>query len=352
MTMLDLNRTLGLIRGALLDPEATWRSYLPEAGNWQKTALLLTGPLIVAAAVIAYLMGLFSGPSLLGMFRPTIGSTITTIIFGAIAAGVVAFVVSWLAGVFGGKRSFAHGLAATTLAFVPGYLGQALSGLVWIGGLLTLGLLIYALVLLWRIIPIYLEVPQRKRGPHYALSLLVSIVVMIILGGLLGGAGMSPGPEPEAERDIPATPGSGLFGGLARQGELIALAEEDRYTPPGDGKLTEAQVKAFIRVMSRAGEMRAEQEQRLKQMAERAETEKDFSMGDLGDMMSGVTSVVGLQTAEIEVVKSAGGNWAEHQWVREALRQAWVKKDLNDAVAHNYALYQKYQDQLADIISR
>ncbi len=50
--------------------------------------------------------------------------------------------------------------------------------------------------------------------------------------------------------------------------------------------------------------------------------------------------------AEMEVVKSGGGNWAEHQWVKEQLRIASIQKDLNDAVKHNYALYQKYADQL------
>lgn len=47
----------------------------------------------------------------------------------AIAASVVAFIVSALAGMFGGKASFAHGLATTSLAFVPGHLGQALNWL-------------------------------------------------------------------------------------------------------------------------------------------------------------------------------------------------------------------------------
>ncbi len=44
--MFDLKRTLDLINGALFDSEPTWRAYLPEAGDWQKTAFLLTGPLI------------------------------------------------------------------------------------------------------------------------------------------------------------------------------------------------------------------------------------------------------------------------------------------------------------------
>ena len=91
---LDLNRTLTLVRGALLDPEGTWRGYLPEAGDWQKTALLLTGPLIIGAVVIAYLLGLLTGGSFFGLFRPTIVSSIMNIILGAIAAAVVALIVS------------------------------------------------------------------------------------------------------------------------------------------------------------------------------------------------------------------------------------------------------------------
>ena len=54
--MIDLSRTLSLVKGGIFDPEKTWRDYLPEAGNWQKTALLLTGPLVVFAAIVAYLL--------------------------------------------------------------------------------------------------------------------------------------------------------------------------------------------------------------------------------------------------------------------------------------------------------
>ena len=113
--MVDLKRTLTLITGGMFDPEQTWRNYLPEAEDWQKTVFLLTGPLIIFAAVAAYVFGfLGSGISLFGGFRPTIVSTILTIITSAIGAAVVAFVVSALAGAFGGKNNFALGLAATT----------------------------------------------------------------------------------------------------------------------------------------------------------------------------------------------------------------------------------------------
>jgi hypothetical protein len=353
--MFDPNRTLQLVKGALFDPEVTWHGYLPEAGDWKKTAILLTGPLIVATALIAYVFGLlFSGASAFG-FRPTVVSTLIGMLGGAVAITIVAYILSAFAKMFGGKGSFALGLAAATLAFVPGYAGQALSSLPWIGWLLGLALFIYGLVLLWRIIPIYLEVPDEKRTPHYAVSLIASFVALLVLSTIIGGGmtgsgmgnmGNMGGRMGATQPGAPAV-GGGMFGGLARQGELIAAAEEDRYQPPGNGQLTEAQVQEFIRVMSRTREAVNEGEQRMRALAERADADEQVSFQDFGAMMSGVAQMATLNTAEIEVVKSAGGNWAEHQWVKESLRTAWLQKDINAAVAHNYALYQEYEAELS-----
>ena len=353
--MFDPERTVQLAKGSLLDADATWKSYLPEAGDWKKTALLLTGPLIVAAALIAYVLGLLtSGASMFG-FRPTIMSTIFSIVSGAVAITVVTFIFSALAKTFGGKGSFALGLAATTLAFVPGYVGQAVSALPWIGGLLALGLGIWGLVRLWRIIPLYLEVPDEKRAPHYIVSLVASIVAMVVLSAVVGDsfmgrAGMSQGMGGNIGADGPAGAGSGIFGGIARQGELIGMAEQDRYDPPRDGRITEAQVRTFIDVMRRTSDVVAERSARVQEIAERAENDEEVSLSDFGAMMSGMSEVMALNTAEIEIVKSAGGNWAEHQWVKEALRTAWLQKDLNDTIAANYALYQEYEDELSQYI--
>lgn len=354
--MLDLNRTFSLIKGALFDPEATWRSYLPEADNWQRTAFLLTGPLIILAAVLAYVVGLLGSDASAFGFRPTIVSTLLGIVFGAIAAGIVAFIVSALAGMFGGKSSFAHGLAATSLAFVPGYLGQVLGWLPWIGGLILLGLVIYSLVLLWRIIPIYLEVPAGKRVVHYILSLVAMIVVMVLVSMLLqpiiGPDASGPGHVPGTRSpDNRTSVGGGVMSGAMRQAELMAAAEEDRYTPPSDGKLEEAQVKEFIRVKSRADEVMEEKSERMRQLAERAERKEQMSMRDMSEMMAGATQMMGMNTIELEVVKSSGGNWAEHVWVGDALRTAYLQRDVNEAAEHNYRLYRQYEDQLRTFVT-
>jgi len=350
--MIDLNRTLSLVNGGIFDPDKTWRDYLPEAENWQKTAFLLTGPLILIAAVVAYLLGVLgSDVSMFGRFRPTVVSTIMTVVSSAIVAVVVAWLVSALAGAFGGKSSFGLGLAATTFAFIPGYAGQALVWLPWIGGLLSFGLFIYALVLLWKAIPVFLAVPDAKRVGHYILSLVASIAAILIftmtIGRFIGPNVSAPTFSDMSDvSDSDISSGGGLYGGLARQAELMAAAEEDRYDPPSNGQLSEDQVREFIRVMKRSEELQQRKMKKLEELAEKAERDEDVSFRDIGAMMGGMTEAAGLQTSEIEVVKSAGGNWAEHQWVRESLRTAWVQKDVNDTVAHNYALYQQFEDEL------
>ncbi len=356
--MIDLKRTLSLISGGIFDSEQTWRNYLPEADNWQKTAILLTGPLIVFAAVAAYVFGFFgSDLSLFGQFRPTIVSTIMTMVISAIAAVVIAFIVGALAGAFGGKNSFALSLAATTFAFIPGYVGQAVTWLPWIGGLLAFGLFIYGLVLLWKVIPVYLEVPDGKRVGHYILSLVAIVAAMFVLSMTIGRF-LYPAPAGPSFGDLSDRPaaesssGTGMFSGMARQAELMEAAQEDRFDPPSNGRLSEKQVREFIRVMTRAEELQQEKMARIQEIAEKADRDEQVSFRDLGSMMSGVTEAAGLQTSEIEVVKSAGGNWAEHQWVRESLRTAWIQKDINDSVAHNYALYQEFEEQLSRYIQR
>jgi len=356
--MIDLKRTLSLIGGGMFDSEQTWRNYLPEAENWQKTVFLLTGPLIIFAAIAAYIFGfLGSSVSVFGQFRPTIVSTIMTMITSAITAVVVAFVVSAMAGAFGGKNNFALGLAATTFAFIPGYFGQAVMWLPWVGGLLGLGLFIYALVLLWKVIPIYLAVPDGKRVGHYILSLVVTVVAMVILSMTVGRFLHPSVDRPSFDRvsdvSAPGSPsGAGMVSGFARQAELMAAAEEDRFDPPSDGRLSKNQVREFIRVMQRTEELQQEKMARLRELSEKADRDEEVSLGDLGSMMSGMTEAAGLQTSEIEVVKSAGGNWAEHHWVRESLRTAWVQKDINDTVAHNFELYQEFEEELSDYIAR
>lgn len=345
--MFDLNRTLKLIKGAIFDPETTWNDYLPDADDWQKTAVLLTGPLVVSAGVLAYVLGLIF-PSRIPFYSgPSFGSMLMGIIVGLIAAALIAFVVSFLAGLFKGKASFARGLAATSLAFVPGYAGQALAPLPWIGWLIGLGLFVYGLVLLWRIIPKYLDVPAASRVGHFILSIVATIVTFFLLGAVTGMNAAGPARDiPDFSQDEDSDGPSGMFGEMERQGKLMEEADEDSYDPPSNGKLSKKQVERYISVMKKTSELRQSQTEDLKALSEKADNE---DIESIGEVFSGLGRVMQLSTAEMEVVKTGGGNWAEHQWVKEQLRVAMIQKDINEAVEHNYELYQDYEEELREI---
>ena len=61
-------------------------------------------------------------------------------------------------------------------------------------------------------------------------------------------------------------------------------------------------------------------------------------------------NILGLANAEMEVVKTGGGNWAEHRWVKDQLRVAIVQQDGTEAIEHNFRLYQKYSQELDTIV--
>ena len=347
--MFDLKRTFALIKGAIFDSEPTWDGYLPDAEDWKKTAALLTGPLIVGSGVLAYVLDLIFPNRMSFIPDTSLLDMLKGIVMGAVAAVVVAFIFALLAGLFKGKNSFPRALAATSLAFVPGYVGNALVHIPWIGWLLMLALGIYSFVLLWRILPKYLEVPSTSRVGHYILSLVASVVVFFVLGPIFG-AGMtgsrSTGFDMGRGSESGAPAGTGIFGGLERQGRIMESADKDRYDPPGDGRLSRSQVEDFIAVMTKTRDYRTAQAERLEELSKKAENNDVASMAEA---MSGLAGVANITNAEMEVVKTGNGNWAEHQWVKEQLHVARIQQDLNEAVAHNYELYQEFEEELNEL---
>jgi hypothetical protein len=271
------------------------------------------------------------------------------IVAAAIGLVVAAFIFSLLAGTFKGKHDFSKGLAALTLAAIPAYVGVIIGALPWIGWLLALALSILSLVFLYRIIHAYLEVPENRRALHYGVSLVASFVIMLVINMALGFGAYSTG-----NLESTGEPGGtgqadkyGMLGEFGRQAELMEKAGQDVYEPPADGKISEAQMLAFLDVMRKTAELRSRAEAKVKQMEKGMEGKDEPGLSDLGKLTSGFGAVFrSLASAEMEVVQTGGGNWSEHQWVKEQLRTAAIQQDLNEAVRHNYKLYQKFAGQL------
>lgn len=348
--MFDPNQTIKLIKGGLLDSSPTWQSYLAENKDWKETFIGLTGPMILVSVLLSAILGwVFSSFSPFGS-QGGFGFILLRIIGAIIGILVASFIFSFFAGIFKGKHDFNKGVAALSLAAIPAYVGGIFSTLPFIGWLIGLGFGILSLVFLYQILPSYLQVPEDKRIVHFIVSLITTFIVVIIINMILGvGAYKSGAIDGSSLGSTSSTKSSSMFGGLGRQVDLIEEADNDRYSPPSDGKVTEDQIATLIINIRKTADYRKSQEEKLKSLDEQMKDKKDFSFSDIGKLTSGINSAMSTANAEMEVVKTGGGNWAEHQWIKEQLRISNIQKDLNATVKHNYALYRKYADQLGGL---
>lgn len=192
--MFNPSKTIELVSGSLTNPRETWQSYLGENPVWQRTAMELTVPLVIAAIVVGWLLSvLLGGYFYFGYGRGAVFGLIFGLVSAAISVTVLSFLVSFFAGRFGGESSFDRAFAGVSLAIVPGWIGTALSGIPILGGLLQLAGTITGLVFLYKIIPLAVRVPEEKRVLHFIVTIVAAIIVQMIIGLILGAGAMTSG---------------------------------------------------------------------------------------------------------------------------------------------------------------
>lgn len=355
----DINKTLSLIKGGLLDHEATWKSYLDETPGWMQTAVVLTVPLLVTNIVLSLLFSrMVGGYAAYSWHSNWFMALVMGLILAAVGFTIAAFVFSFLAGKFKGKADFDRGFAALSLAVIPGWVAGPIAALVpYLGFLIALAGGLASLYFLYKIIPLALNVPQEKRVVHFIVSIIAVIVINMIIG-LMAGAGQMnanrSGSYSSHDSTENPTFGSGTMGAIERQGRLMEDANSDKFEAPSDSELSKGQLKTYISVLRKT---RAVQEDYAKEMqdkiaaieAKEAAGEKP-SMADMANVYASVGTGMSAMNAEMEVVKTGDGNWAEHQWVRTQLRNARIQQgEGSDALEHNYELYLQYEEELREL---
>ena len=395
---MDFTRFIDLVKGGLFEPDRTWAAYAAKRAPWLDTAIAFTLPLIVISALLSLILGfVFSSVSLFG--GAGIGGFFVFSITGVISVALWAVIASFFARMFeesgtnstpmsaptstpapapadtpeqpdpdspAGAATFDQGLAAISFAFLPGFIGSVLGTLPWIGGLFALAGLIYGVVLMYRNFPVFLGVTEDNRPKHFIATIISGLVAGFVVFALLGAIGLGSASvfsgassqdyiddavSEHIERSVAETTGGGNsdgdFLGIGRQSDYVEAATSDRFAPPADGRLSDAQVELFIRFMKSTKELREQTGKRLQEISEKADNDESPS---LGDIFGGLRDVMDIGTAEMQVVKSGGGNWAEHEWVKKTLFEASVHKDLNDAIRHNWVLYTKHAEALEDVL--
>ena len=338
--MFDIQATIKWVTATVTDPNSAAAAYRETAAAWQQSFVQITLPLYVAAYLVAAVIAFLTGGSFLfGALSP--GVLMFLLIWGLAWTFVIAFIFDFLAGMFGGKRSFDAAYSVVALAIIPSAAGTAVGPLPWIGWLISLAASIYSLMLAYRFLPIYLEIPEAARVKHFVLSI-VAAVVLNLLVSFTAGSVFAPTVTMRSMDENASEPiGTGMFGGLERQADLTEAAARDSYDPPSDGELTEKQVESYIDVVAKTRALQERLSESLQGMEDKEPS--------LTDVMSGVGGALRLSTAELEVVKSGGGNWAEHQWVKNQLETARIQQDLNPTTEHNYRLFLKYQEEIEQL---
>ena len=350
---LDLNKTVDLVKLGLTDPKAAWEKYFAEDVSWQETAWLLTGPLIAANAI---LVATFS--ALFGGFLQGAGfwNVLISSLLGAVVGVLVsAAVFSFLAGKFGGQSNFSRAFAALSLAWVPAFLGGIVAAIIpFIGGLVALAGFILSLVYLYRLLPQALAVPDARRVLHFILGLVAILIINMVIGGVLGVGRMAEHRAPAVGDLSPGysgqnTPrGSGMIGAMQRQGELMETAGKHRYEPPANGKISRDQVAAYLDVQRKATKVQLRFQDDLKDMEDSMGEDQQPGLASLSKLGASLGGAFSAQNAEMELVITGGGNWAEYNWVKEQLQAAMLHEgEGNAAIVHNYKLYQPYIDEFA-----
>ncbi len=357
----DLKKTLDLVKGGLTDPEANWKAWLADNPPWQRTLGLLTGPLLVANVVVVVVLArLFGGYAAYGVGGGFVVMLLRGLVMAAIGFLVAVFAFNLLAGVFKGKPDFSRAFAAVSLAAIPAWVaGMIGAAIPWLGFLVSLAGGIWSLVLLYRIMPLALDVPEDKRILHYVLSLVAAFFANLVIGSVvgLGSGGVNIADRVAVKRPSGAaystdvSSGTGLFGNAQRQAALMEAAAADRYDPPGDGEVSEDQVEYLLSVTDKARAAAEERTQRIQELSQEMEDKDSASPADLLKVYQGMGTAVSLNNVEMEVVKTGGGNWAEYRWVKEQLRVARLQRgEGSEALAHNFRLYEKYREQLVDLL--
>lgn len=104
--------------------------------------------------------------------------------------------------------------------------------------------------------------------------------------------------------------------------DLMKEVADDKYTPPADGKLTDAQIQMYLKVREHEKAIAQVAKQELQKHSEAAKKEGDKSLGGLMEGMKGLSSLGELATADIRAAKDLHYNTQEYLWVKTQILEA------------------------------
>jgi ribosomal protein S17E len=120
--------------------------------------------------------------------------------------------------------------------------------------------------------------------------------------------------------------------------DLMKEVANDKYTPPEDGRLTEAQVQMYLKTRDHAKQIAQVAKEELKKHAATAD-KKEKSIAGMMEGFRAMGSAADFVTADIRAAKDLGYNSQEYLWVKSQVLVASTSvmaEKFNETITANF----------------
>jgi hypothetical protein len=121
--------------------------------------------------------------------------------------------------------------------------------------------------------------------------------------------------------------------------DLMKQVADDKYTPPADGRLTDAQIQMYLKVREREKAIAQVAKDEMKKHAAEADKKGEKSIGSLVEGFKAMGSAADFLTADIRAAKDLGFNTQEYLWVKQqvlAASTAVMAQKFNETMTANF----------------
>ncbi len=189
---MSMQTMISILQRALLDSEMFWKEETQKETDVKSFIQAFVLPVVVLTAVVSGLLTMLFGYRIpmLGVIRPGLSDMLIQmvgmVVLYILSLLILGWVAAYLAKLFGGKEDFSQAVKMIFRISVPSLLGQILGTLPYVGWIIALGLGLYSLVLLYRAIPVFLNVSLENRVKHFILFMISAFVVSVVLNMTVG----------------------------------------------------------------------------------------------------------------------------------------------------------------------
>jgi len=144
---------------------------------------------------------------------------------------------------------------------------------------------------------------------------------------------------------------------LEKRGTIDLMKEvaDDKYTPPADGKLTDAQVQMYLKVRDHEKQIAQVAKAEAQKHADAAKKEGEHSLGGLMEGIKTASAAAQMLTADIRAAKDLHYNTQEYLWVKGQILAASVSamtektaQAMNASMDASYQQMKKSYDEAKD----